>query len=110
MPHGCVRYEDVEQTVPGDSPGEELFAVVRQVGDGLRRSGGDVQDTGGEGTGHVSILSLMRRDRASTCRDIIDLLSRGSPTFSAMFRSALLTSRGHVDLLRVASAACCPGY
>ncbi|MGW1734789.1 MULTISPECIES: putative leader peptide [unclassified Streptomyces] len=26
-----------------------------------------------------------------------------------MFRSALLTSRGHVDLLRVASAACCRG-
>ncbi|MFJ7414974.1 putative leader peptide [Streptomyces sp. NPDC098077] len=26
-----------------------------------------------------------------------------------MFRSALLTSRGHIDLLRVASAACCSG-
>ncbi|MER5687954.1 MULTISPECIES: putative leader peptide [Streptomyces] len=26
-----------------------------------------------------------------------------------MFRSALLTSRGHIDLLRVASAACCRG-
>ncbi|WP_354598859.1 putative leader peptide [Streptomyces sp. JL1001] len=26
-----------------------------------------------------------------------------------MPRSALLTSRGHVDLLRVASAACCRG-
>ncbi|WP_373648836.1 putative leader peptide [Streptomyces sp. st140] len=30
-------------------------------------------------------------------------------TFSAMLRSALLTSRGHIDLLRVASAACCRG-
>ncbi|MFF2230418.1 MULTISPECIES: putative leader peptide [Streptomyces griseus group] len=30
-------------------------------------------------------------------------------TFGAMFRSALLTSRGHIDLLRVASAACCRG-
>ncbi|MEU9460936.1 MULTISPECIES: putative leader peptide [unclassified Streptomyces] len=26
-----------------------------------------------------------------------------------MFRSALLTSRGHIDLLRVASAACPSG-
>ncbi|MFI5725075.1 putative leader peptide [Streptomyces cyaneofuscatus] len=26
-----------------------------------------------------------------------------------MFQSALLTSRGHIDLLRVASAACCRG-
>ncbi|MFB6776186.1 putative leader peptide [Streptomyces sp. NPDC002596] len=26
-----------------------------------------------------------------------------------MFRSALLTSRGHIDLLRVASAVCCHG-
>ncbi|MFF1845009.1 putative leader peptide [Streptomyces sp. NPDC058232] len=26
-----------------------------------------------------------------------------------MFCSALLTSRGHIDLLRVASAACCRG-
>ncbi|MFD0339090.1 putative leader peptide [Streptomyces sp. NPDC127117] len=26
-----------------------------------------------------------------------------------MFRSALLTSRGHIDLLRVASAACHSG-
>ncbi|MEU9622119.1 MULTISPECIES: putative leader peptide [unclassified Streptomyces] len=26
-----------------------------------------------------------------------------------MFRSALLTSRGHIDLLRVASAACRTG-
>ncbi|MFF9375567.1 MULTISPECIES: putative leader peptide [Streptomyces] len=26
-----------------------------------------------------------------------------------MSRSALLTTRGHIDLLRVASAACCPG-
>ncbi|MFE2087129.1 putative leader peptide [Streptomyces sp. NPDC059460] len=26
-----------------------------------------------------------------------------------MFRSALLTSRGHIDLLRVASAVCCQG-
>ncbi|MDW4903182.1 MULTISPECIES: putative leader peptide [Streptomyces] len=26
-----------------------------------------------------------------------------------MSRSALLTSRGHIDLLRVASAACCRG-
>ncbi|WP_446038017.1 putative leader peptide [Streptomyces sp. SID1121] len=26
-----------------------------------------------------------------------------------MLRSALLTTRGHIDLLRVASAACCPG-
>ncbi|MEU4503477.1 MULTISPECIES: putative leader peptide [unclassified Streptomyces] len=26
-----------------------------------------------------------------------------------MFRSALLTSRGHIDLLRVASAACRSG-
>ncbi|MEV5677944.1 MULTISPECIES: putative leader peptide [unclassified Streptomyces] len=26
-----------------------------------------------------------------------------------MFRSALLTARGHIDLLRVASAACCRG-
>ncbi|MFE7485223.1 putative leader peptide [Streptomyces sp. NPDC057552] len=26
-----------------------------------------------------------------------------------MFRSALLTSRGHIDLLRVASAVCCRG-
>ncbi|MEU2067178.1 MULTISPECIES: putative leader peptide [Streptomyces] len=26
-----------------------------------------------------------------------------------MLRSALLTSRGHIDLLRVASAACCRG-
>ncbi|WP_353051446.1 MULTISPECIES: putative leader peptide [unclassified Streptomyces] len=24
-----------------------------------------------------------------------------------MFRSVMLTSRGHIDLLRVASAACC---
>ncbi|MEU3209071.1 putative leader peptide [Streptomyces cyaneofuscatus] len=30
-------------------------------------------------------------------------------TFIAVFRSALLTSRGHIDLLRVASAACCRG-
>ncbi|MEV0577375.1 putative leader peptide [Streptomyces sp. NPDC050392] len=28
-------------------------------------------------------------------------------TFGAMFRSVMLTSRGHIDLLRVASAACC---
>ncbi|MFF2330975.1 MULTISPECIES: putative leader peptide [unclassified Streptomyces] len=26
-----------------------------------------------------------------------------------MVRSALLTTRGHIDLLRVASAACCRG-
>ncbi|MET9481515.1 MULTISPECIES: putative leader peptide [Streptomyces] len=26
-----------------------------------------------------------------------------------MLRSALLTTRGHIDLLRVASAACCRG-
>ncbi|MFI6704352.1 putative leader peptide [Streptomyces sp. NPDC101062] len=26
-----------------------------------------------------------------------------------MSRSALLTTRGHIDLLRVASAACCRG-
>ncbi|MFJ2092934.1 putative leader peptide [Streptomyces sp. NPDC087901] len=26
-----------------------------------------------------------------------------------MFRSVMLTSRGHIDLLRVASAACCRG-
>ncbi|MFJ7998390.1 putative leader peptide [Streptomyces sp. NPDC096310] len=26
-----------------------------------------------------------------------------------MTRSALLTTRGHIDLLRVASAACCRG-
>lgn len=33
---GRVRYEDVEQAVAGGGrPGEELFAVVRQVGDGL---------------------------------------------------------------------------
>ncbi|MFG3122518.1 putative leader peptide [Streptomyces sp. NPDC048201] len=30
-------------------------------------------------------------------------------TFTGMSRSALLTTRGHIDLLRVASAACCPG-
>ncbi|MFF3751880.1 putative leader peptide [Streptomyces sp. NPDC002018] len=27
-----------------------------------------------------------------------------------MLRSALLTTRGHIDLLRVASAACCRGH
>ncbi|MFI6052946.1 putative leader peptide [Streptomyces violascens] len=27
----------------------------------------------------------------------------------AMLRTALLTTRGHIDLLRVASAACCRG-
>ncbi|MER5339012.1 putative leader peptide [Streptomyces mirabilis] len=27
-------------------------------------------------------------------------------TFTRMLRSALLTTRGHIDLLRVASAAC----
>ncbi|MEV8547129.1 putative leader peptide [Streptomyces sp. NPDC051572] len=27
-----------------------------------------------------------------------------------MLRSVLLTTRGHIDLLRVASAACCRGY
>ncbi|MER5279546.1 putative leader peptide [Streptomyces sp. NPDC002809] len=26
-----------------------------------------------------------------------------------MFRSVMLTSRGHIDLLRVTSAACCRG-
>ncbi|MFJ2609147.1 putative leader peptide [Streptomyces sp. NPDC091279] len=26
-----------------------------------------------------------------------------------MLRSAMLTTRGHIDLLRVASAACCRG-
>ncbi|MFE9559682.1 putative leader peptide [Streptomyces sp. NPDC006487] len=30
--------------------------------------------------------------------------------FRRMLRSVMLTTRGHIDLLRVASAACCRGY
>ncbi|MFD3533818.1 putative leader peptide [Streptomyces sp. NPDC058664] len=43
--------------------------------------------------------------RASTLRDVIDP-ARGHRYLRAMLRTALLTTRGHIDLLRVASAAC----
>src|SRR4051812_49614954 len=56
---GCrVRDEDVEEAVTacGDLPQEGL-AVAGEIDDPLRRTGGDVQDSGGESVCHVPILT-----------------------------------------------------
>ncbi|WP_420706490.1 putative leader peptide [Streptomyces sp. MspMP-M5] len=50
--------------------------------------------------------SMLRKQR-SGCRDGGLTGSPGGATFVGMSTSALLTTRGHIDLLRVASAACC---
>src|SRR4051812_33356259 len=94
---GCrVRDEDVEEAVTacGDLPQEGL-AVAGEVDDPLRRTGGDVQDSGGESVCHAPILTPERgftrhswtilRYSGSSPRDTID--------------------RGHAEWL--ASATCC---
>ncbi len=53
-----VRDEDVEQAVAaGRRLAQEGLAVTGDVGDPLRRAGGEVEDSGGEGIGHVPILT-----------------------------------------------------